>query len=336
MTALALNFTATIKPFEQNVGPLLEAAQAPFDIVGPSTDLQFDPTNDFVYTDTKRAYYVTATRYYEYGSQWRPVAPSNPANAPFEVRYYFHRFYHPYTKLFWHEIFNSGLAGLYTTTMQTQPDKVDPAAGDTFSFQTSYQPAVGRVNWGEDNEIIDFSARARLRRVQLGAVLSRAALHLAGAQAQSAIRRRSHLAGLHLQPGRVWSRNGAPAVLGDRALRRLDHWAGRPAAGCAASRRRESGRPQCGQPGAEVAEQPVQPIPGCRHAARRLHESGGDGLCANADRPGRRPLRHGQSREPEPGHAAPSARQRDPGRDAPGGASSASPRRLVHRPSASA
>ena len=160
VTALALNFTATIKPFEQNVGPLLEAAQAPFDIVGPSTDLQFDPTNDFVYTDTKRAYYVTATRYYEYGSQWRPVAPSNPADAPFEVRYYFHRFYHPYTKLFWHEIFNSGLAGLYTTTMQTQPDKVDPAAGDTFSFQTSYQPAVGRVNWGEDNEIIDFSASA--------------------------------------------------------------------------------------------------------------------------------------------------------------------------------
>ena len=160
LTTLPLNFTTTVSPNEQNVGPLLLTAQAPFAVIGPDTDLQFDPGNDFFYTDPKRAYFVQAARWYEYGSQWRPVTPSNPADVPFQLRYMFHRFYHPYTHLFWHEIFNGGLPSLYTPALQASPATVDPSQGDNFSFQATYNPVVGRVSWGEDGEIIDFSRSA--------------------------------------------------------------------------------------------------------------------------------------------------------------------------------
>ncbi len=159
-TAIPLYFSTTVSAQEQNVGPLLQSAQAPYAVIGPATDLQFDPANDFVYTDPKRAYYVQATRYYEYGSQWRPVVPSNPADVPYQIRYSFQRFYHPYTDLFWHEIFNAGLPALYSPTLQASPATVDPSQGDNFSFQTTYNPVVGFVNWGEDGEIIDFSRSA--------------------------------------------------------------------------------------------------------------------------------------------------------------------------------
>ena len=159
-TAIPLNFTTTVSPQEQNIGPLLNTAEAPYAVIGPATDLEFDPSNDFVYTDPKRAYYVEATRYYEYGSQWRPVAPSNPADVPYQIRYSFQRFYHPYTHLFWHEIFNAGLPALYSPALQASPATVDPSQGDNFSFQATYGPVVGRVSWGEDGEIIDFSRSA--------------------------------------------------------------------------------------------------------------------------------------------------------------------------------
>ena len=159
-TALPLNFTTTTSPYEQNAGPLLMTAQAPFAVSGPATDLQFDPGNDFIYSDPTRAYFVEAARWYEYGSQWRPIAPSNPAEVPFQLRYTFHRFYHPYTHLFWHEIFNGGLPSLYTPALQASPATVDPSQGDNFSFNATYNPVVGRVSWGEDGEIIDFSRSA--------------------------------------------------------------------------------------------------------------------------------------------------------------------------------
>lgn len=159
-TGIALSFTTTVSPYEQNVGPLLWTAQAPYAVIGPDTDLQFDPSNDFVYTDHKRAYFVEAVRWYEYGSQWRPVAPSNPSQTPFQIRYTFHRFYHPYTNLFWHEIFNGGLASLYQPALQASPATVDPSHSDNFSFQGTYSPVPGRVHWGEDGEIIDFTRSA--------------------------------------------------------------------------------------------------------------------------------------------------------------------------------
>ena len=157
--AIPLTFTS-VSAQEQNAGPLLGSAQAPFAVVGPSTDLAFEPASDFVYSDGKRAYYVQSTRYYEYGSQWRPVPPSNPADVPFQIRYMFNRFYHPYTNLFWHEIFNGGLPALYSQALELSPSTVDPANGDAFSFQATYEPTVGLVKWGEDNEIITFSRDA--------------------------------------------------------------------------------------------------------------------------------------------------------------------------------
>ena len=158
--SIPLNFTTTISPYEQNAGPLLLTAQAPYAVVGPGTDLEFDPANDFFYSDPKRAYFVEAARWYQYGSQWRPVAPSNPSDVPFQLRYTFHRFYHPYTQLFWHEIFNGGLDALYTPALQSSPASVDPSHSDNFSFKATYNPITGRVRWGEDGEIIDFSREA--------------------------------------------------------------------------------------------------------------------------------------------------------------------------------
>ncbi len=137
---------------------LLNTAQAAFRLIGDATNPQFDPTTFFFYTDPKRSYYVQATRYYQYGSQWRPVPPSNAATAAYQVRYAFQPFYHPYTKLFWHEIFNSDLAGIYNTQLQVNPTLVDPSHADQFSFQTTYNPVVPVVSWGPDADIIDFSS----------------------------------------------------------------------------------------------------------------------------------------------------------------------------------
>ena len=136
---------------------LLQRAQAPFRIIGPATDPQFDSTNYFFYTDSRRSYFVEGTRYYQYGSQWRPVPPSNPANAPYQVRYTFNPFYHPYTKLFWHEIFNADLPGIYNTKLQTDPASVDLAHTDNFSFKATYGPVSPIVSWGPDSDIVDFS-----------------------------------------------------------------------------------------------------------------------------------------------------------------------------------
>ena len=136
---------------------VLATALAPFRLVGDATSPQFDPTGYFFYSDPKRTYYVEATRYYLYGSQWRPVPPSNAATAPYQVRYTFTPFYHPFTRLLWHEIFNSGLPGIYNTALQTNPGGVDPSHADDFSFRTTYQPVSPLVHWGPDADVIDFS-----------------------------------------------------------------------------------------------------------------------------------------------------------------------------------
>jgi len=60
--AIPLTFTS-IGGTEQNTGALLVTAQAPFKVIGPCTDLAFDPTNYFFYSDKKRAYFVESTRY---------------------------------------------------------------------------------------------------------------------------------------------------------------------------------------------------------------------------------------------------------------------------------
>ncbi len=154
----ALTFTAV--PRQQNAGTLLKTASLPFRVVGPAADLQFDPASYFLYQDNRRCYFVEAQKYYWTGSMWNPTPPSNPASAPFEARYTFHRFYHPYTRLAWHQLAGGGLSALYEQGLQLLPDQVDPSGADVFSFRDTYQPDSPRVRWGEDNEILDFSPGA--------------------------------------------------------------------------------------------------------------------------------------------------------------------------------
>jgi hypothetical protein len=155
---LPLNFTGVA--LEQNTGPLLNTASVPFSVVGPDSDLNFDPTLYFFYQDNRRCYFVESQKFYWTGSAWSPNPPSNPGTAPFEERYLFHRFYHPYTHLIWHQLAGGGFKDLYDQNLQLNPDQVDPTHADAFSFKSTYQPITPRVSWGEDNEILDFSPNA--------------------------------------------------------------------------------------------------------------------------------------------------------------------------------
>ncbi len=155
---LPLSFTGV--PHQQNPGTLLNTAPVPFRVTGPSSDILFDATDYFFYQDNRRSYYVEARKYYWTGSAWSPVPPSDPATALFEERYSFHRFYHSYTRLLWHQLAGGGLTALYDQQLQLNPDQVDPSQADVFSFQGTYQPVAPKVQWGEDNEILDFSPDA--------------------------------------------------------------------------------------------------------------------------------------------------------------------------------
>jgi hypothetical protein len=166
LTTMALNaptfplvFTS-LAALEQDVGPLLNTARVPFRVVGQVSELSFDPSSYFFYQDNRRCYFVEGSRYYQWGSAWLPIAPSNPGSAPFEVRYQFHRFYHPYTRLLWHQLGAGGFPALYERNLQTAPDTIDPSGADVFSFSGTYQPQHPRVSWGENNEILDFSRDA--------------------------------------------------------------------------------------------------------------------------------------------------------------------------------
>jgi len=159
---LPLNFTST-GALQQNVGPLLNTVPQPFRVVGPTTDLNFDPSSYFFLQDNRRCYYVESQKYYETGSTWSPVVPSNPGNVPFEVRYFFHRFHHAFTRLFWHQLGSGGFPLLYDRNLQLNPDQIDPSGSDVFSFKNTYQPVASRVRWdhddvtGQDREYLDFN-----------------------------------------------------------------------------------------------------------------------------------------------------------------------------------
>ena len=148
-----------------SVGNLLTAAPIPFHIVGPANDLSFDPGTYFFFQDNRRSYYVESQKYYWTGSTWSPVVPSNPANVPFQLRYFFHRFYQPFTRLFWHQLSSGGFPLLYDRNLQLNPDQIDPSGADKFSFQNGYQPVLSRVRWdqdtgGLDREFLDFTRSA--------------------------------------------------------------------------------------------------------------------------------------------------------------------------------
>jgi hypothetical protein len=162
---LPLNFTSD-SALEQNDGPLLNTAAVPFRVVGPADHLTFDPAGYFFFQDNRRCYYVESQKFYWTGSTWSPVAPSNAASAPFQVRYFFHRFHHAFTRLFWHQLGSGGFPLLYDRNLQLNPDQIDPSGADVFSFQNTYQPVPSRVRWdrddvtGQDREFLDFNYNA--------------------------------------------------------------------------------------------------------------------------------------------------------------------------------
>ena len=159
-----LTFTS-VSALEQNVGPLLNTAQIPLRVVGPDSDLNFDPASYFFFQDSRRSYYVESQKNYWTGSMWSPIVPSSPNSVPFEVRYWFHVFYHPFTRLFWHQLSGGGFGLLYDPNLQQNPDQIDPSGSDVFSFGGNYQP-TWRVQWdhddvtGADRQFLDFNRNA--------------------------------------------------------------------------------------------------------------------------------------------------------------------------------
>ncbi len=162
---LQLNFTSA-SALEQNVGPLLNTAQVPFRVLGPDSDLNFDPASYFFFQDNRRCYWVQSTKFYWTGSMWSPVPPSDPSSAPYQVRYVFHPFYHPFTRLFWNQLAAGGFDLLYDPNLQQNPDQIDPSGADVFGFQSNYQPVLPRVWWdhddvtGQDRQFLDFGYSA--------------------------------------------------------------------------------------------------------------------------------------------------------------------------------
>jgi hypothetical protein len=162
--AFQLYFTAA--SLQQGAGPLLDNAQVPARVVGPSSDLSFDPGSSFFFQDTRRCYWVQGQKNYWTGSAWAPITPSDPASAPYTVKYWFHTFYHPFTGLFWNQLAGGGFDLLYEVNLQQNPDQVDPSGADVFSFGSWYQPVVPPVWWdhddvtGQDRQYLDFSAGA--------------------------------------------------------------------------------------------------------------------------------------------------------------------------------
>lgn len=160
-----LEFTSA-GALEQNVGPLLNSATYPFRVVGPVTDLNFDPASCFFFQDSRRSYWVESQRYYWTGSMWSPVTPSDPGTAAYQIRYMFHPFYHPFTRLFWNQLSAGGFDLLYDPNLQQNPDKIDPSGSDVFDFQNWYRPVTSRVWWdhddvtGQDRQYLDFNYNA--------------------------------------------------------------------------------------------------------------------------------------------------------------------------------
>ena len=161
---LQLNFTSA-SALEQNAGPLLMTAQVPLRVVGPVTDLAFDPASYFFFQDNRRCYWVESQKFFWTGSAWSPVVPSDPASAPYQVRYSFHVFYHPFTRLFWNQLAGGGFDLFYDPALQQTPDQIDPTGADAFSFNANYAP-TWRVTWdhddrtGADRQFLDFSRGA--------------------------------------------------------------------------------------------------------------------------------------------------------------------------------
>jgi hypothetical protein len=150
-----------------DLGPivLLGAAPVPFRVVGPDSNLSFDPASYFFFQDNRRCYYVESPKFYWSGSAFLPAVPSDPGTVPYEIRYFFHTFYYPFAGLFWNQLSAGGFDLLYDPNLQQNPAQIDPSGADAFSFQTGYDP-VSLVQWdhddvtGQDRQFLDFGPTA--------------------------------------------------------------------------------------------------------------------------------------------------------------------------------
>ena len=159
-----LQFTS-VSALEISMGPLLNTAVTPARVVAPVTDVIFDPTSDFFYLDSFRSYFVENQKSYWTGSLFTPVAPPSPNLASYEVTYIFHPFYHPFVRLFWHQLSAGGFELLYNPNLQQNPDQIDTSGTDVFIFNNYYKP-TGIVSWdhddttGQDRQFLDFRRSA--------------------------------------------------------------------------------------------------------------------------------------------------------------------------------
>ena len=195
-----LTFTS-IGALEQNVGPLLNTVPFRSASSARSSDLNFDPTVYFFFQDTRRCYLRREPSVTTWtGSAWSPVAPSDPASVPFEVRYRLP----PLLPSVHAAVLASARAAAAfrcstTATSSCNPDTDRSRAAPTCSASTTdYQPgaAAGRLGPAttsprQDREFLDFSCGAAYSRLQLGAVLPHPALHRRAAEPEPAVRGRA-------------------------------------------------------------------------------------------------------------------------------------------------
>ncbi len=130
---------------EQNVGPLLNTAQVPFRVVGPDSDLNFDPHPTFSFRTTGAVTTSKARNYIGRAASGRPLPPSDPATAPYRVNYTFHPFYHAFTRPFLEPTRGRRIRLLYDLNLQQNPDQIDPSGADVFSFNSNYSPTSQRL-----------------------------------------------------------------------------------------------------------------------------------------------------------------------------------------------
>ena len=106
--------------YEQNYGPLV-TVPLPARLIGPCTDLNFDPTSYFFVQDTRRCYFVETPKYYWTGSFFSPLVPSDPSSVTYEILYQFHPFYHAFTRLIWNQLAAGSFDLLYEPKFSAGP-----------------------------------------------------------------------------------------------------------------------------------------------------------------------------------------------------------------------
>ena len=312
-----LFFTAA-SSLEQGIGPLLNAAPLPARVVGPSSDLTFGPGSYFFFQDNRRCYWVQGQRNYWTGSAWAPVTPSDPASAPYVVKYWFHVFYNPFTDLFWNQLAGGGFDLLYDVNLQQNPDQIDPSGADVFSFNAGYQPFVPPVWWdhddvtGQDRQYLDFSAGAAFG-VYNWELFYHVPLYIAQLLSQNQ----------QFADAKTWFEYIFNPTRQSTDPVPQRYWIPKPLHNLTSAQAQQEnianlleavnqGDPACGEHGRGLAQRPVQPLRPRRPPPGRLHEVHRHVLPGQPHRVGRQPLLDRVTRGTERGHAAVRDRRPDP------------------------